>query len=85
VAWTPVELVIDLAVEADFDVFFLDPLSTLTVDDESIRFLLHPQTAMTFSDTGAHVSQCATTRCRHTCSLTGCENGRPSPWRRRFA
>jgi N-acyl-D-aspartate/D-glutamate deacylase len=52
----PVELMIDLALEHDFDLFFVQPLSRATPEFllESMR---HPRTVMTFSDSGAHVSQ----------------------------
>jgi N-acyl-D-aspartate/D-glutamate deacylase len=52
----PVELMIDLALEHDFDVFFLQML-TPQQDDLLIPLLQHPHTAMGFSDSGAHVSQ----------------------------
>jgi N-acyl-D-aspartate/D-glutamate deacylase len=52
----PVEHMIDLALEHDFDVFFLQPL--VSQDDETLlRMMRHPRTAMCFSDSGAHVSQ----------------------------
>ena len=52
----PVELVIDLALEHDFDVFFLQFFSDES-DDEVVAMLRNPNTAMTFSDAGAHVGQ----------------------------
>jgi N-acyl-D-aspartate/D-glutamate deacylase len=52
----PVDLIIDLALEADFDLFFLQYFSSET-DDQIIAMLRNPNTAMTFSDAGAHVGQ----------------------------
>jgi len=52
----PVELMIDLALERDFDVFFVQQL-TSQPDDELLEVLRYPHSAMTFSDAGAHVSQ----------------------------
>jgi N-acyl-D-amino-acid deacylase len=52
----PVEVMIDAALERDFDVFFLQAL-TNQPDDALVDLLRHPMTAMTFSDSGAHVSQ----------------------------
>jgi N-acyl-D-aspartate/D-glutamate deacylase len=52
----PVELMIDLALERDFDQFFVQPL-TSPEDDVVLAAMRHPRVAMTFSDSGAHVSQ----------------------------
>ncbi len=52
----PVELMIDLALEHDFEVFFLQML-TPQQDDLLVPLMQHPRTAMGFSDSGAHVSQ----------------------------
>ena len=52
----PVEAMIDMALERDFDVFFLQLLAPQP-DDELIALLRHPRTAMCFADSGAHVSQ----------------------------
>lgn len=52
----PVEAMILLALESNFDQFFVQPLS-LCDHDELLTFLRHPGTVMTFSDSGAHVSQ----------------------------
>jgi N-acyl-D-aspartate/D-glutamate deacylase len=52
----PVEAMIDIALEQAFDVFFLQEL--VTQEDERLLHLMrHPNTAMAFSDSGAHVSQ----------------------------
>ena len=50
----PVELMIDLALEEDFDVFF-QQFFGLENDEQMIALLRNPNTAMTFSDSGAHV------------------------------
>ena len=52
----PAELMIDLGLESDFKVFFRKPLNN-DVDDHVLEMMLHPQTVVTFSDSGAHVSQ----------------------------
>jgi N-acyl-D-aspartate/D-glutamate deacylase len=54
----PVEAMIDLALESDFNQFFLQPMQRYDYDDQ-VRVLKHPRTVMTFSDSGAHVSQVA--------------------------
>jgi N-acyl-D-aspartate/D-glutamate deacylase len=47
---------IDLALESDFDVFFVQTLAPF--DTEKVRDVMkHPRTVMAFSDAGAHVSQ----------------------------
>jgi N-acyl-D-amino-acid deacylase len=52
----PVELIIDLAVASGFDQFFIQDLQRHT-DEDLLAVMRHPRTAMTFSDSGAHVSQ----------------------------
>jgi N-acyl-D-aspartate/D-glutamate deacylase len=52
----PVELMIDLALQHDFELFFLQPLSRAT-PEFLLESMSHPRTVMTFSDSGAHVSQ----------------------------
>lgn len=52
----PVEAMIDLALETDLDVFFVQTLSPF--DPVAVRAVMkHPRTVMAFSDAGAHVSQ----------------------------
>ena len=52
----PVEIVIDLGLESKFEVFFQQ--FPVKPDQAAIEEMLkHPRTAMTFSDSGAHVSQ----------------------------
>jgi len=50
----PVELVIDLALESNFEVFFQQFYNTES-DEGMVATLRNPNTAMTFSDAGAHV------------------------------
>lgn len=52
----PVEAMIELGIESDFDVFFVQ---TMAPFDEIavLRAMKSPGTVMTFSDSGAHVSQ----------------------------
>jgi len=52
----PVELMIDLALETNFDQFFVQTNSPF--DYEGVKNVMkHPRTVMAFSDAGAHVSQ----------------------------
>lgn len=53
---SPVELMIDLALEHDFKVFFRAPIANENQDDV-IEMIKHPRSVVTFSDSGAHVSQ----------------------------
>ena len=52
----PVELMIDLALEKDLKQFFYQPVAN---EDESdiLEMMKHPRSVVTFSDSGAHVSQ----------------------------
>ena len=52
----PVETMIDLSLEKDFDQFFAQPLAN---EDQAavIEMMRHPRSVVTFSDSGAHVSQ----------------------------
>jgi N-acyl-D-aspartate/D-glutamate deacylase len=52
----PIDVVIDMALEKHLKMFFLQPL--FNEDWEIVLFMMrHPRTAVTFSDSGAHVSQ----------------------------
>lgn len=52
----PVEAMIDLALESDFERFFVQ--TNAPFDAEAVRQVMkHPRTVMAFSDAGAHVSQ----------------------------
>ena len=52
----PVEAMIDIALERNFDVFFRQPLAN--EDQESVlKMMKHPRSVVTFSDSGAHVAQ----------------------------
>src|SRR5262245_38442229 len=55
-ACDPVEAMIALALERDFDAFFLQPIANED-QDHALELIKHPRTAVTFSDSGAHVSQ----------------------------
>jgi N-acyl-D-aspartate/D-glutamate deacylase len=53
---SPARCMVDLAVESDFDQFFLQPI--LNGDpDVVLEIMKHPRCITTFSDSGAHVSQ----------------------------
>jgi N-acyl-D-aspartate/D-glutamate deacylase len=54
----PVEVMMDLAVESDFNQLFMqfDEATVPKNDTEALATLKHPRTVMTFSDSGAHVS-----------------------------
>jgi N-acyl-D-amino-acid deacylase len=52
----PIDVVIDLAVESELHQFFTQGLYDAP-DDALLASLEHPNTVMTFSDSGAHVSQ----------------------------
>ena len=53
---SPVDLMVDLALETDLGQFFSQPNSAF--DHDTVKTLLsHPRTVMGFSDAGAHVSQ----------------------------
>jgi N-acyl-D-aspartate/D-glutamate deacylase len=52
----PAETMIDLALEKDLDLFFLQPVANEDQDD-ALEIMRHPRTVTTFSDSGAHVSQ----------------------------
>jgi N-acyl-D-amino-acid deacylase len=54
----PVEVMMDLAVETNFNQLFMqfDETTVPKSDAESLATLRHPRTVMTFSDSGAHVS-----------------------------
>lgn len=54
----PVEVMMDLALESDFNQLFMQfDIATVPKDDaEALATLRHPRTVMTFSDSGAHVS-----------------------------
>ena len=52
----PAEAMIDLALEKNFDVFFLQPIANEN-QDYALEIMRHPRTVTTFSDSGAHVSQ----------------------------
>src|SRR2546421_2415555 len=52
----PVEAMIDLGLETDFNVFFLQPIANED-QDIALELMRLPRAVVTFSDSGAHVSQ----------------------------
>ena len=52
----PVETYIDLALEKGLKRFFMQPL-TNTHEPSTLEMMQHPRSVITFSDSGAHVSQ----------------------------
>ena len=52
----PVELMIDMAVERDLKMFFRTPIANEN-QDHVLEMMKHPRSVVTFSDSGAHVSQ----------------------------
>ena len=52
----PVEAMIDIALERDFEVFFRQPLANED-QDHVLEMMRHPRSVVTFSDSGAHVAQ----------------------------
>ena len=52
----PAETMIDLALEKDLDLFFLQPVANED-QDYALELMRHPRAVVTFSDSGAHVSQ----------------------------
>lgn len=54
----PLEVLFDLAIETDMSALFMQYL-TRENDEDAVRIMRHPSSVMTFSDSGAHVSQIA--------------------------
>jgi len=52
----PAETMIELAMEKDLDLFFLQPVANED-QDAALQIMRHPRAVTTFSDSGAHVSQ----------------------------
>jgi N-acyl-D-aspartate/D-glutamate deacylase len=52
----PVDLMIDLALETNFDQFFVQIIANHN-QDHLLEIMKHPRSIVTFSDSGAHVSQ----------------------------
>jgi N-acyl-D-amino-acid deacylase len=52
----PALTMIELALEKDLDLFFLQPIANED-QDIALELMRHPRTVTTFSDSGAHVSQ----------------------------
>ena len=55
----PAEAMIDLCVESDGDQLFIQPSLYQQDEEVLLRAMRHPRTVMTFSDSGAHLSQIA--------------------------
>ena len=52
----PVELMIDMALERDMKFFMMQPVANEN-QAEAVELMRHPRSVVTFSDSGAHVSQ----------------------------
>lgn len=52
----PVELMIDMALDSDFKMFFNQPIANEN-QDHVLEMIKHPRSVVTFSDSGAHVAQ----------------------------
>ncbi|HYM29689.1 MAG TPA: amidohydrolase family protein [Candidatus Cybelea sp.] len=52
----PVEAMIDLALARDLKLFFIQPIANED-QDQALEMMRHPRSVVTFSDSGAHVSQ----------------------------
>ena len=52
----PVELMIDMALERDLKFFMMQPIANEN-QAEALELMKHPRSVVTFSDSGAHVSQ----------------------------
>ncbi|MDP1965840.1 MAG: amidohydrolase family protein [Reyranella sp.] len=52
----PVELMIDMALERDMKFFMMQPIAN-EIQGEALELMKHPRSVVTFSDSGAHVSQ----------------------------
>jgi N-acyl-D-aspartate/D-glutamate deacylase len=52
----PIELLLDLALETDFQQLYMQPALQWT-DEDVLAVMRHPRCVMTFSDSGAHVTQ----------------------------
>ncbi len=52
----PVELMIDMALERDMKFFMIQPVANEN-QTEALELMKHPRSVVTFSDSGAHVSQ----------------------------
>lgn len=53
---TPADVLIDLALESDFDRFFIQPIGNFDMGDV-LTLMQHPRSVIGGSDSGAHVSQ----------------------------
>ena len=53
---SPVDAMIQIGLDSDFDALFMQPLHVYDEAD-MVEIMRHPRSVMTFSDSGAHVSQ----------------------------
>jgi N-acyl-D-amino-acid deacylase len=54
---TPADVMVDLALDTDFEQLFIQPSLYPQDPEVLLKVLRHPRTVMTFTDSGAHVSQ----------------------------
>ena len=54
----PVDALLDAALAADFALFFREPFANADQDD-ALELMRHPRSVVTFSDSGAHVTEIA--------------------------
>ena len=78
----PVEAMIELAVERDLRCFFVQPLLNENLD-HVLEMMRHPHSVVTFSDSGAHVSQIMDSSLQtHVLAYWVRRAPGASPWRR---
>ena len=53
----PIDVLLDLALDTDFAQKFVQPTKTWRTEEEVLAVMRHPRCIMTFSDSGAHVTQ----------------------------
>jgi N-acyl-D-amino-acid deacylase len=53
----PAEAMIEISLENDLNIFFAQMIVWQRDEDQLVKLLRHPNTAMTFSDSGAHISR----------------------------
>ena len=81
---TPVELMLDLALETDLETRFRMPVANHN-EDEVEPLLKSGATVLGLSDAGAHArANSATPACRHISWAVGCERSKALPLRKRF-
>jgi len=73
----PAETMIDLALEKDLDLFFLQPVANED-QDIALQIMRHRARSLRSRRSGAHVSQLMDSSLRRTSSTTGCARSRRS-------